>query len=83
MGLLEKIKPALAALPKSKAKYRTTTNAYKSTYFLNCYFNDVSSLEPVALELEGENLWKGIISHGDEQLSPNDLINIGKSLDNS
>lgn len=80
LALVGRLKQVLNKMARSKkARHRKTVNAYKTLYRLNCYFSDVAALEPVALKLEGENLWRVTLSHGDKALTPRCLVESGKS----
>lgn len=72
--LVEKLKSVFNCLSKTKIRYRKTANLYKTIYSLNCYFGDVTALEPVANALEDENIWKVALVHGDQQLTSQSLI---------
>lgn len=74
------MKAGLDGIPKAKAKYRTTASTYKTSYFLNCYFDEVATLEPVAKKLEGENLWRVAVEGNDQKLTPGCLVKSAQTV---
>ena len=74
LHLLQKLKPLFNSIPKSKARYRKTSNRYKTLFSLNCYFDEVATMKKVAEKLQDENLWRVTLSANDQKLTPQCLI---------
>lgn len=79
--LVDELKEILNRQPGEVSRYRKTVLKHVGNCItLNCYFKHVDALRPVAMHLQGQNLWKSTVQAEDKPLSPRLLIEEAQSV---